>query len=172
MTKMMENSLKLTITLFKPVFESSLDGVCVLDTDCRIKYANAQLRSLLGLSGRQVTRAPVFCECITLAACTPKCLISKIFDSGKKLRLDETPAERGDSKIRVSLNAVPVFYPGKQKGSKPLGIIISARETTGEILLQAKYHRTMLMLQERDREVLELAERLRDKEEALRRARG
>lgn len=168
----MENSIKVTITLFKPVFESSLDAMAVLDGDCRVKYANAQMRSLLGLSGREVTRSPVFCECIRLADCTPKCLVSKVMQTGKSLRLDEAPAERGDTKMRVSLNVVPFHYPGKQKGSTPLGLIVSARETTGEILLQAKYHRAILMLQEKDREIAAMHERVKEKEDLMRRSRG
>jgi PAS domain-containing protein len=167
----MENSLKLTITLFKPAFEVSLDAIAVIDEFCRVRYANGQMRSLLGLTARELSHAPIFCDCITLAACQPKCELQKVIDSGKGLRLDESPAERGDNKMRITLKAAPLYYPGKQKGPKPLGAIVTARETTGEILLQAKYHRAMLLLEEKDQEILELADKLRSKEETLRRSR-
>lgn len=171
----MDNSLKVTITLFKPAFEASLDAVAVLGQDCRVRYANSSMRMLLGLTGRELARAPIFCECITLAACAARCEIQKVADGGKSLRIDESPAERGpkgEDKMRVSLKALPLYYPGKQKGPLPLGVIVSARETTGEILLHAKYHRAMLLMQEKDQEIMELSDRLKLKEDVLRRSRG
>lgn len=167
----MENNLQLTITLLKPAFNASLDAIGVLDVECRLRFANPLMRSLLGLSVREVSKAPVFCDCIKLDACAAGCEISKVIAKSRDLRLDETPAQRGQAKMRVSLKAVPLYYPGKQKGPNPLGAIISARDTSGEILLQAKYHRAMLLLQEKDLEIENLAERLKAKEEVLRRSR-
>jgi len=167
----MDNSLKVTITLFKPVFEASLDGIAVLDVDCRIQYANSSMRSLLGISGRELAKSPVFCDCIILSACAAQCELQRVANTGATLRLDESPAERGEDKMRISLKAIPLYYPGKQKGPTPLGVIVSARETTGEILLQAKYHRAMLLMQEKDQAILELADRLKLKEDVLRRSR-
>jgi hypothetical protein len=170
----MDNSLKVTITLFKPVLEASLDAVAVLDRACRVRYANSSMRLLLGLSARELARAPIFCDCVTLAVCATHCEIQRVADGGKSLRIDESPAERGpkgEDKMRVSLKALPLFYPGKQKGPEPLGVIVSARETTGEILLQAKYHRAMLLMQEKDQEIMDLSDRLKLKEDVLRRSR-
>lgn len=166
----LDHSLKVTITLFKPVFDTSLDAVGVVDLECRIRFANPLMRALLGVSTREIAQAPVFCDCLTLAACSQECEIKKVLTLGKELRLDEAPAGRDDVKMRVSLKAVPLHYPGKQRGQL-LGAIISARETTGEILLQAKYHRTMLLLQEKEQEIAELMVRIKTKDDALRRAR-
>ena len=150
--------MKNYVQIMKTALEASLDAVCILDGDCRIIYLNPILRSLMGLRGREVAKKPIFCDKIVLTACKSGCKLEESLKKNEILRLDETPAEVNGNKIRLLLKALPIpAQPGKTDSTAPpIGMIVSVRDTTAEILVQAKYHKLKMMVEERDMKLVEL----------------
>lgn len=149
-----------------PALEASLDPVCVVDHECRVVYMSQSMRSLLGVRPRDLAqKKPVFCDLITLTACKAKCRIEQVIQSGEAFRLDETPAVKGETKLRVGIKAAPLL-PGK------LGAVIHLRDTSAEILLQAKYHKSLQIIEEKDLMILQLEEKVQALQRTLRNAAG
>jgi hypothetical protein len=168
-------NLKAMLQTLKPALEASLDAVAMVDSSNRLVYANVAMRGLLGVSTQQLKKAPVFCDLLKLSVCVKSCEILGALKSGETLRLDETPASRRGEKLRVLLKAVPLFDlsgSDSKSATKPVGALISVRDTTGEVLLQAKYHKILQMLADKEEQITDLLDRLNTLRGTLRRARG
>lgn len=160
------------VASLKSALEASLDCVCIVNTLNQIVYMNLPMKNFLGLRPRELEEGLVFCDTVKLAACKEHCQILDVLRTGTSLRLDEVPAEKRGQKFRLSMKVVPLYDGGATTGTRPIGALMSLRDSTGEILLQAKYHKTMEMLKEREDAISELEERIRTLQKTLRGARG
>jgi hypothetical protein len=167
----MTTNFKIIATLLKPALDASLDAIAIVDESNRIVYANVAMKNFLAVPARDFKKNPVFCDLVKFAACEKTCQMLHVIKSGEMVRLDETPAAKPNEKVRVLLKAVPLLNPEDPNASAPIGAIITVRDTTGEILLQAKYHKVMQLLGEKDTKINELMDRLNALRTALRRAR-
>jgi transcriptional regulator with PAS, ATPase and Fis domain len=167
---MTDARLKKVLSGLKPFLEASLDPICVVDAAGKIAYVNLGMKNLLSLRGSDLKKGIEFCSTIKFAACQTECQIKHALSSSRPLRLDETPAQRGGEKLRVALKAVPLRDPeGEAPGA--IGAIIVLRDTTGEVILQAKYHKLMHVVGEKDLQIAELEGRIEKLQAVLRRAR-
>lgn len=166
---MSEEFLKRYHAIVKTVMDASMDPVCIVDRQNQILHSNLPMRSFLGIRTRELGKKPVFCDLVKLSICEPGCQLRTVLDQGSVVRVDESPAARGTEKLRISLRAVPIYAGGERK--TPVGALITLRDTTGEILLQAKYHKLLEMMAAKDTKVAGLEERIRALRTALRRAR-
>ncbi|HUP57129.1 MAG TPA: PAS domain-containing protein, partial [Bdellovibrionota bacterium] len=156
----------------KPAIDACMDPICVVDAGNRIVYFNLPMRSLLGVRPRQVQDKKIcFCDIVKLAVCKPSCQIMEVLESGGSARFDETPATRGEDKFRLTLKATAFNQPGTGKKGPIMGAIISVRDVTGDFLVQAKYHKALQLLEQRDTRIAELEEKADTLRLALRRAR-
>jgi hypothetical protein len=170
----MEARLKKTLESILPNLTASLDCVCVVDKSNHIVHMNLAMKSFLGLRGGRSSKTPVFCDVLKLVACEKGCQILDAIDTGNTgntLRLDEAPATRGDAKLRVLVKVIPLHDVDEKVPSEPVGAMITLRDTTGEVILQAKYHKTMQLLSEKDSKIRALDDKITDLQAALRRAR-
>jgi transcriptional regulator with PAS, ATPase and Fis domain len=165
MTTPSADPLKHLLAEVKPMFAASLDPVVLLDAECKIVHASASMRKVLGLKGKDAGVGAKFCDQITLSICAKGCKIQEVLRTGHAFRLDEVPASRGDEKLRLIVSAAPVMGGADKKA---IGAIVSVRDTTAEVLLQAKYHKVMQMLGSKDDEINELAKRLDTLRQTLR----
>ncbi len=162
--------LKRLVIRLKTALDASLDPVALVNAENRIIYVNLAMKSLLTLKGRDVRQKPVFCDLLKLAACSKKCQVLESIRTQSAVRLDEVPAVLGGKKLRVVLKAQPLVDPDSPaKGA--IGSIVTVRDTTAEILLQAKYHKAYQLLQDQIAESERLKERISYLEASLRRAR-
>src|SRR4051812_19605026 len=84
-----------------PIFEVSLDPICVVDETGRIIYSDKAMRSFLGIPVREISKGVLFCNIVKLAACEPICQVKKLMKTGQRIHLSESAASRGDTKLRV-----------------------------------------------------------------------
>lgn len=159
------------LAAFKPALDASLEPVCVVNALSEIIYMNMPMKNFLGLRPRDLSSGAVLCDIVRLGACKQHCQILDVLRTGTPLRLDETPAEKRNQKLRLTIKAVPFYEGGASRGTRPLGAVVSLRDSTGEILLQAKYHKLLEVLEEKDEQVEELQERFRTIQKTLRGAR-
>lgn len=155
----------------KPAFDASLDPVCIVNTSNQILFYNLAMKSFLGLRNRELGKKLVFCDLLKLSVCEPSCQVKHLLQTGMPIRIDESPAAKGRDKLRLSLRAVPILDPEAKLNTPPLGAVITLRDTTGEILLQAKYHKLLELMVEKDAKIADLDEKLQAMRTALRRAR-
>lgn len=160
------------IKSLKPTLESSLDPVAILNSYQQIIYANLAMKNFLQLRARDLDAMPVFCNLVKLAACKDSCCIQQLMKSGKSVRLDEQPAQRGDEKLRILIKVVPVWEQGAAKYEDPTGAIITLRDSTAELILQAKYHKLKAVMDEKDAQVRELQGRVEEMQLILKKARA
>lgn len=137
--------------------EAILDPFCLVNAQNHIIYANAAMKSLLNLRKREIDAKPIFCDLIKLSACKDGCEITKAINFGKALRLDEVPATRGESKMRIILRVIPLL---EKKGPANRGAIITLRDTTADVVVQAKYHKLMEMIQGKNEKIEDLEYKL------------
>lgn len=166
-------SLELTITTIKPTLDLTLDPMCVVDVHNRIIVANLHMKSFLGLMVKDMRKFPVFCDRIKIGACEKECQVVAAVKKGKRLELDEVPAVRGKEKLRIWLRASPLFPIGHtpERNMGALGMLIVVRNTTAELVLQAKYHKLVEMISERERQIGDLEYRLSALQGSIRKAR-
>lgn len=140
-----------------PVLESSLDAVAVVDSKNLIHYANSSMKTLLKLRPADLKTHKKFCDCITLSICANACRIETLITSGKSFRFDESPATLPTvpelTKLRILIRGAPI---PENKSSKNIGAVITLRDTSAEVLVQAKYHKLARMVEERDETIQEL----------------
>ena len=143
-----------------PILDSSLDAVAVVDSTNGIYYANSAMKSLLKLRPTDLKLHKKFCDCITLSLCEKKCQIMLMLESGKSFRFDESPSTLpcgpDPAKLRVSIRGVAVNYGSENKKGGAIGGVVTLRDTSAEILVQAKYHKLAQMVEERDAHIEEL----------------
>lgn len=155
-------SLRNWIQTVAPILEGSLDAVAVVDDENRIQYANSAMKTILKLRPADLKKPKKFCEYIKLAICTKGCCIDDLFKTNKAFRHDESPAElAGDKtpkkKMRVVIHGVPLPVVLLDiENPKVVGAVIMMRDSTAEVLVQAKYHKIAQTLAEREAEVEEL----------------
>jgi PAS domain S-box-containing protein len=149
-----------------PAIESSLDPVCVVDAEKRIVYLTTAMSSLIGLRARELARGVSFCEAVKFGGHGSGCHIRKIIDGDEAVRVDQVPATIGGERRRVLFKGVPV----RGASGKAELALVSLRDTTGEVLLQAKYHKTLMLLDHSRKEGEELRERVKELRDTLRRA--
>ena len=168
-----EEALKGFISYSRPALQAVLDGICVLDCQHRVVYCNLAMKSLFGLSARALAQKPDFCSLIELSGCRHdrgKCCLNPVLEKGEELVFAETPAVRDGEKVRISLHAVPVLSVGRDTET-PLSAVVSLRDTTGEVLLQAKYHKLLELLEHKDEQLETVSTKLAELRERLVRAR-
>lgn len=153
-----------------PALDASLDPTCVIDPDCRVVFMSQSMRTLLGVRPRDLAQKNlVFCDLIKLTACKDGCKIAQVIKTGEPFRLDETPASRGDTKLRVGIKVGALKTEGETAAA---GAVICLRDTTAEILLQAKYHKSLQIIEEKDLTILDLEEKVQALQRSLRNAAG
>ncbi|MCM2279197.1 MAG: PAS domain-containing protein [Oligoflexia bacterium] len=165
--------LKSLILTLKPAIEASLDAVAIVDARNQVVYCNVAMKSFLGLKQKDLARHPVFCELVKISACEGDCQLLAAIRRGSALHLDEVPAAKGKGsqaeKIRISLRAVPLHSEGGK--GEVVGAVVSLRDATAEIVLQAKYHKLMEIVAERNEKIYQLDEQVKVLRGALRKAR-
>lgn len=168
---MMDEKLKRALAQFQPTVQASLDSICIINKKGQIVYLNLAMKTFLNLPARELKKLPVFCDVIKMAACERGCQINEVLNTGEALRLDEAPAMRGNEKMRVLLKVSPLYDPESPKDQGPVGAIMNLRDTTGEVLLQAKYHKLIQLIADKDAKIAALEERLNTLRDAMRKAR-
>lgn len=147
---------------YKPVMDSSLDSICLVDRKGRIVHFNLAMKNFLGLPAHKLKESPVFCDLLKLAACDGGCCIRNVIDSGQGVRLDEAPGQLGAHEVRVAIKIVPVY-----SGKKTVGGLVTLRPTTAEAQLQEKYHRIMEMVSQQEAKLGELEKKFKDIRSAI-----
>jgi PAS domain-containing protein len=143
-----------------PSFEAFLDAVCVTDATGAILHANPAMRVLLGLQTKQLSRTPPpkLTDFLTLPSVPGNNPFAPaLFEKGA-LRYDEAPATKvdGGERIRILLLITQIREPITQEVQ---GHFVNVRETTAEILLQAKYLKLQQILEKKEAELQELRSR-------------
>jgi|GEM_PF-1337927 len=163
------------LVFLKPLLELSIDPVCVVNEKKEVVYMDLAMKSLLGLKGRELRKRMIFCDLLKLPICSPKangecrdCQIDKVIKKAHNIRIDEVPATRGTKKLRVSIKASAIH----DAGGKVIGAVISVRDTSGEVLLQAKYHKILDVLKVQEQQIHDLEEKVHSLYSSLRRARN
>jgi hypothetical protein len=143
-----------------PSFEAFLDAVCLTDATGSILHANAAMRILLGLQTKQLSRvpAPRFQDFVTLPTVPGNNPFDpKLFEKGC-FRLDEAPATKASGeKARILLLVTQVRDIASPQ---TVGHFINIRDTTAEILLQAKYVKLQQILEKKEAEIQDLRHQL------------
>lgn len=145
-----ESKLKSRISQMRPALDACLDPVGVVNAQNQIVYSNLPMRSLLGLSGKDLKSQPKFSDRFKIAGFESKggqkCPVAAALSQEELIRLDEAPAVRqgskGAEKLRVVLKVVPFEVEGVTAA------VVVLRDTTAEVLLQAKYHKILQVLQD------------------------
>jgi hypothetical protein len=142
-----------------PSFEAFLDAVCLTDANGIVLHANPAMRILLDLQTKQINRSPGprFQNFITLPMVANNNPFNpSIFEKGT-FRLDETPATKSNGeKARVLLLVTQVR---DTENHEIVGHFVNIRDTTAEILLQAKYVKLQQILERKEAELQELRNR-------------
>ena len=155
-----------------PVFSSHVDPICIVDGSNKIVYQSLAMGSLLGIRRRDLARGAVFCDVVKLSVCQKGCEVLKAIRSGVPLRLDEAPARIGGNLCRLTVRVTPFREPSAPRSADCIGAVITARDTTGDVLLLAKYHKLLSMVEQRDDRLAELEEEVQKLRGVLRRSRS
>lgn len=171
---MSESPLEALLRLWDPILESALDAVAAVDRSGKVVYCNNAMRTLLKLRPRQLNQGASIFDVLKFPSQKVH-PAQAVLDNGEPVRLDEAPAAIGEQKLRVSLKAVPARIPRRDGATKAedapiVGVVIQVRDTSGEILVQAKYHKVMEKLSEKDDQIRKLEGKVRDLREKV--ARG
>jgi PAS domain-containing protein len=159
------------LEMLEPGLTATFDSACVVDTENRIVHLNLAMKHFLGLSPRALKSGVVLCDHLKLAACKKDCRLLEAIRGEEPLRLEGAPAEVKNIKHRISMSAVPLRDPGLPRISEPIGALIIVRDTTGEVLLQAKYHKVLKLLEDIEEEKENLKSKIRGLQDALSRFR-
>ncbi len=155
-----EETLEELLPTLLPAFEASLDPLCIVNRGGQIIHDNSAMRTLLKLRPKMLRQGVVFCDLVKLTACQSSCQIINAIEACEVVRLDETPAVIAKAKARLIVKCVPIVGVNsndanrKRKSSvkEAIGAMISVRDTSGEIVLQAKYHKALHLLDEQETE--------------------
>ncbi len=95
------------------LLDGSVDAAVVLDAERRVLHYNQAYEALTGLRGRQLAekvKAGARChELFKLEICEQACLGCKVREVGRRLRVDEIGARRGDGEdLTFIVTAAPV----------------------------------------------------------------
>jgi PAS domain S-box-containing protein len=147
-------SYKSFIKMVTPILESSLDPIALVDDQVRVIYASPSMRQLIGLQARDLKKGVSLSVYFQLDADKSQVFWKDFFSKMESQRLDEVPASGNGIKMRVQFKAVPLML------NEMKGAVISIRDTSPEIIMQAKYKRLKQMVAEREEVIAELEEKL------------
>jgi len=104
------------------LLDGSVDAAVVLDGDRRVLHYNPAYEGLTGLRGRQLAdrgKGGARCyELFKLEICEKDCLGCKVKEVGRRLRVDEIHARRGDGEdLTFIVTAAPVELDGGGGGA-------------------------------------------------------
>jgi PAS domain S-box-containing protein len=138
---MADNSpLEMLIQILSPTIVGSLDPVAVVDNEGVVVHANKAMKNFLGLKGKTIRGNPVFSIIVHLTEHNNVDPIEEVIKTGEIYQKDQAPAEVDGEKKRLLIKA----YALKDlSGSNIVGAFIILRDTTGEVLLSAKYQKVM-----------------------------
>ncbi len=149
------------------LLEGSVDAAVVIDADRRVLHYNLAYEGLTGLRGRQLAEkvkggARCF-ELFKLEICDQQCLGCKVHDVGRRLRVDEIGARRGDGEdLTFIVSAAPVDL-----GDGRRVVVETYRDVTADVRIQRRL-KVALDYERRAKEDLE--EKVRERTSALRAA--
>ena len=140
-----------------------MDAVAFVNNGCGIVHADAAMKNLLGIKPRDMSAQRKFCDFLKLAVGDDVCQVEEAMRTGEPLRFDECAAfKRESQKLRVSIKVVPFFKPGEDSDKGTLqGAIVTLRDTSAELLTQAKYHKLLEMFEEKKQAITSLEDQLR-----------
>ena len=141
----------------QPAILADLPGVTALDRTSMNAFEDRAFVDALKKTGRKrLIVGGLHTEiCLTFA-------MIEALKAGTAYHLSETPAARKGEKLRISIKMSGIV----PNGNSSEGAVLTLRDTTAEIVLHAKYHKSMSLLEE-NREKLAETE---DKLSALRRS--
>jgi len=143
----------------KPALDASLDPACIVMADGTVHSGNAAFRSLVKKSQRDLDGKCRLLDLLRLTDERDEASLGAAIREGKKFQTVEAPASLEGHKVRLSVKTAAVQLPGAKAG-RPLGSLVCLRDSTGEVLVQAKYLKLLKILEEKDQLVSELKDRL------------
>jgi PAS domain-containing protein len=148
------------------LLDASMDPICVLNPDAGIVFLNKSMSVFLGASPRTLRKCPKFCDLVELGVCKGGCKLAHALDEGKAFRVSETLAIRNKESLRISLRLIPVSttVAGIPEGCA----FMSLRDSTAEIVVQAKFHRAVDLIKQRDEAIQDLNDKVRALQKSLR----
>lgn len=160
------------LDLLGPALRVSLDPLAIVDDTGRLLYCNGPMRAFLELKGKAAVKTARFQEKLQIHDSGGLHPVDRALVTGEEIRLDEEPATKASGqKVRILFKAVPLFDPTQPEARKVFAAIVSLRDTSGEVLLQAKYHKLLEMQDDKELEILDLKEKLSGLMESMKRHR-
>ena len=147
--------------------DSTVDAAVVLDSDRRVRHYNPAYQALTGLRGRQLAErvaGGARCyELFKLDICETDCVGCKARDGGRRVRVDEIGAVRGDGEAMTCIvTAVPLELPDGEQV-----VIETYRDVTADVRIQ---RRLKVALEHERRAKGSLEEKVRERTAELRAA--
>lgn len=109
------------------------------------------------MRARELKSSPVFCDRLKLSVCDKGCQVLAAIQRKAVARFDELPATLGETKLRMILKVSPIPDPDSDD---VLGAVLFMRNTTAEIVLQAKYKKLIQLAGQREEMVRDLQTRV------------
>ncbi len=149
------------------LLDGSVDAAVVLDADRRVLHYNQAYEGLTGLRGRQLAervKSGAKCyELFKLEICERNCAGCKAHELGRRVRVDEIGARRGDGEdLTFIVTAAPLELEGGQKV-----VVETYRDVTENVRIQ---RRLKVALEHERRAKENLEEKVRERTAALRAA--
>jgi PAS domain S-box-containing protein len=149
------------------LLDGSVDAAVVLDGERRVLHYNQAYEGLTGLRGRQLAekvKAGAKCfELFKLEICDHDCLGCKVKDVGRRLRVDEIGARRGDGEdLTFIVTAAPIELDGGEKV-----VVETYRDVTADVRIQ---RRLKVALEHERRAKENLEDKVRERTAELRAA--
>ncbi|HUQ00890.1 MAG TPA: ATP-binding protein [Kofleriaceae bacterium] len=149
------------------LLDGSVDAAVVLDGERRVLHYNQAYEGLTGLRGRQLAekvKGGAHCyELFKLEICEKDCLGCKVRDVGRRLRVDEIGARRGDGEdLTFIVTGAPVELDGGEKV-----VVETYRDVTADVRIQ---RRLKVALEHERRAKEDLEEKVRERTAELRAA--
>lgn len=147
--------------------DSTVDAAVVLDSDRRVRHFNPAYQALTGLRGRQLAErvaAGARCyELFKLDVCVTGCVGCLAKDGGRRVRVDEIGAVRGDGEAMTCIvTAVPLELPDGEQV-----VVETYRDVTADVRIQ---RRLKIALEHERRAKGNLEEKVRERTAELRAA--
>ncbi len=149
------------------LLDGSVDAAVVLDAERRVLHYNQAYEALTGLRGRQLAekvKAGARChELFKLEICEQACLGCKVREVGRRLRVDEIGARRGDGEdLTFIVTAAPVELDDGEAV-----VVETYRDVTADVRIQ---RRLKVALEHERRAKGDLEEKVRERTDELRAA--
>lgn len=165
-TESKNEALTKLVELWNPALEVSIDAVGVVDRNGVFVYLNPALRSLIGARPRDIRKGVSVFNVIEFPGSDAH-PVATVIETGEPVRVDEAAILLRGEKMRVVIKAAAArIHRAREKGPI-LGAIIQLRDSSAEIIVQAKYHKVMDLLGERDAEISALKRKVRGLQEKI-----